>query len=152
MRPRRRSNPRGSIYVLVLSISLLVAVIGMGALFAARVQTRISRSEVDFATARLNARAGLEVAMLRIQQNANWRADFGNGTWFSNVPLNQGTFSVSAADPVTGNITAPSNDPVVLTSTGAKGAASYVMQVTVQVNSGGRPAWKLPVAAAATRA
>lgn len=132
-----RQHPRGSIYVLVLSMSLLVAVIGMGALYSARVQTRISRNDVDFATARLNARAGLEVAMFRIQQDSNWRADLGNGTWFSNVSLNQGTFTVSAADPITGNITTPSNDPVVLTSTGTKGNASYIMQVEVQVNSGG---------------
>jgi len=132
-----RRHPRGSIYVLVLSISMLVAVIGMGALLSARVQTRICRSDVDFATARLCARAGLEVAMFKIQQDPTWRTDLGNGAWFSNVPLNQGSFSVSAADPITGNIAAPSTDPVVLTCTGARNAAVYIMQVTVQVNSVG---------------
>lgn len=137
MRTGSRQHPRGSIYVLVLSMSLLVAVIGMGALFSARVQTRICRSDVDFATARLCARAGLEVAMFRIQQDPTWRTDLGNGTWFSNVPLNQGTFTVSAVDPISGNITVPSTDPVVLTSTGTKGSATYIMQVTVQVNAGG---------------
>jgi len=109
----------------------------MGALLSARLQTRICRSDVDFATARLCARAGLEVAMLRIQQDPTWRTDLGNGTWFSNVPLNQGSFSVAAADPITGNITAQSTDPVVLTCTGARGSAVYVMQVTVQVNPSG---------------
>lgn len=133
----RRFHPRGSIYVLVLSIAMLVAVIGMGALFSARVQTRICRTDVDFATARLNARAGLEIAMFRIQQDPTWRTDLGNGTWFSNVPLNQGTFTVTAADPITGNITVSSTDPVVLTSTGTRNAATYIMQVEIQVNSGG---------------
>jgi hypothetical protein len=137
MRRLRRPHPRGSIYVLVLSISMLVAVIGMGALLIARVQTRVSRSEVDFATARLNARAGLEAAMFRIQQDPTWRADLGNGTWFNGVPLNGGTFSVSAADPVTGDIRAASNHPVVLTCTGTRGAAVYSMQATVQVNASG---------------
>lgn len=132
-----RRHPRGSIYVLVLSISMLVAVIGMGALLSARVQTRICRSDVDFATAHLCARAGLEVAMFKIQQDPSWRTDLGNGTWFSNVPLNQGSFSVSAADPITGNIAAPSTDPVVLTCTGTRNSAVYIMQVTVQVNSAG---------------
>ena len=134
---RIRRHPRGSIYVLVLSISMLVTVIGMGALLSARLQTRICRSDVDFATARLCARAGLEVAMFRIQQDPAWRTDLGNGTWFSNVPLNQGSFSVAAADPITGNITAQSTDPVVLTCTGTRGTAVYVMQVTVQVNPSG---------------
>lgn len=132
-----RRHPRGSIYVLVLSVSLLVAVIGMGALYVARVQTRLGRNDADFAVARLCARAGLEVAMFRIQQDPNWRTDLGNGTWFNNVPLNQGTFSVTASDPVSGNVAAPSTDPVVLTCTGAKGSASYVMQATVQPNAGG---------------
>jgi hypothetical protein len=137
MRSLGRRHPRGSIYVLVLSISMLVAVIGMGALLVARVQTRIARSEVDFATARLCARAGLEAAMFRIQQDPTWRTDLGNGTWFNSVPFNGGAFSVSAADPITGNITAPSNHPVVLTCTGTRNAAVYMMQVTVQVNPSG---------------
>jgi Tfp pilus assembly protein PilX len=134
---RTKRHHRGSIYVLVMSISMLVAVIGMGALMSARVQTRLSRNATDFATARLCARAGLEVALFRIQQDPTWRTDLGNGTWFSNVPLNQGTFSVSAADPITGNISAASNDPVVLTCTGTRGSAVYAMQVTVQVSSTG---------------
>lgn len=137
MNRSRRQHPRGSIYVLVLSISMLVAVIGMGALLAARVQTRIARSEVDFAAARLLARSGLEVAMFRIQQDPTWRTDLGNGTWFNHVPLNGGTFSVSAADPVTGDITLPSNHPVVLTCSGTCNAAVYMMKVTVQVNPSG---------------
>ena len=116
---------------------MLVAVIGMGALMSARVQTRLCRNETDFATARLCARAGLEVAMFRVQQDPTWRTDLGNGVWFSNVPLNQGSFSVSAADPITGNISAASNDPVVLTCTGTRGSAVYAMQVTVQVSSTG---------------
>ncbi|HEY2588197.1 MAG TPA: carbohydrate binding domain-containing protein [Tepidisphaeraceae bacterium] len=137
MNSLRRRHPRGSIYVLVLCVSMLVAVIGMGALLAARVQTRIARSEVDFATARLLARSGLEVAMFRIQQDPAWRTDLGNGTWFNNVPLNGGTFSVSASDPISGNVAAPSNDPVVLTCTGTRNAAVYMMKVTVQVNPSG---------------
>lgn len=113
---------------------MLVAVIGMGALYVARVQTRLGRNDSDFAVARLCAHAGLEVAMLRIQQDLNWRTDLGNGTWFNSVPLNQGSFSVSASDPLSGNVAAPSSDPVVLTCTGTKGSASYVMQVSVQPN------------------
>lgn len=132
-----RRHPRGSIYVLVLGLSMLVAVIGMGAIMTARVQARIARSEADFATARLCARAGLEAAMFRIQQDPTWRTDLGNGAWFNNVPLNGGTFSVSAADPITGNITIPSNHPVVLTCTGTRNAAVYMMSATVQVNPSG---------------
>lgn len=132
-----RRHPRGSIYVLVLSIAMLVAVIGMGALLAARVQTRTARSATDFATARLCARAGLDIAMFRIQQDPTWRADLGNGTWFNNVPLGQGAFSVSASDPISGNVAAASTDPVVLTCTGTCGSAAYAMRVTLQVGPAG---------------
>lgn len=125
---------RGSIYVVVIGMSMLIGIIGLGALLASRVQVRAGASESDFAVARLCARAGLEIAMYRIQTDSAWRTDLGNGVWFANVPLGFGTYSVTAADPISGDITLPSNHPVVLTCTGAKGAAVYQIQVQVQVN------------------
>lgn len=130
-----RSRRRGSIYVLVLSMSVLVCVIGLGALSWARAQMRIGNGQTDFSSARLCARAGLEMAMFRIQSDPQWRTTLSNGNWFTNVPLGRGAYSVSAVDPVTGDITVASNHPVVLTCTGTCGAATYQMQVQAQVNA-----------------
>jgi hypothetical protein len=113
---------------------MLVGTISAGALMAVRVQTRAGAAATDFAVARLCARAGLEASMCKIKTDPSWRTDLGNGAWYSNVALGQGAFSVSAADPVSGDITIASNHPVVLTATGTRGSASYTLQVQVQVN------------------
>jgi len=118
-------------------MSLLVGVIGIAGLMASRMQLRTGSSESDFAVARLCARAGLEIATYRMQNDPNWRTDLGNGAWFSNAALGWGNFSVSATDPITGDITVPSNHPVVLTCTGSKGSASYQIQVQVGVSRPG---------------
>ncbi len=125
---------RGSIYVVLLGMSMLVGVIGLAAMLAGRVQVHAGAAAANFSVARLCARAGLEMAMYRIQNDANWRTDYGNGAWLTNISLGQGMYSVSASDPITGDVTVASNHPVLLTSTGMMGAASYSMQTQVLVN------------------
>jgi hypothetical protein len=132
---RRSSRHRGTVYFVVMGMALLVGTIGVGALLAARSQVRLGASAADFATARLCARAGMEVALFKIRATPNWRTALGNGAWFNNVALGQGAFSVWAADPISGDVTLNTNHPVILTSTGTRGAASYKLQVTVQVGS-----------------
>ena len=129
-----RQQRRGGIYLLVVGMAMLVGTISAGALMAVRVQLRTGSAGTDFSVARLCARAGIEAAMGKIKTDPYWRTHLGNGAWYSNVALGQGAFSVSAADPVSGDITIASNHPVVLTATGTKGAASYTLQVQVQVN------------------
>jgi Tfp pilus assembly protein PilX len=133
--PRSYPRRRGSVYVIVMCMTMLVTVITLGATLAVRTQIRNSAAASDFAVARLCARAGLEIAMFTIQTDPTWRTDYGNGVWFNNIALGQGAYSASAADPITGDVTLASNHPVVLTCTGTKGAASYQMQTTVQVNA-----------------
>src|SRR5436305_7598830 len=111
LRARRRN---GSIYLVVISMAMLVGAIGLGALVAARAQVRNGSAAADFAIARLIARSGLDLAMFRVRTDPNWRTTLGNGTWYNNVTLGQGAFSVSASDPITGDITVASNHPVVL--------------------------------------
>lgn len=133
---RRRQRPRrGTVYLIVMGMAMLVGTVSLGALLAARVQVRNGSAATDFATARLCARAGMEVALFKIRTVPTWRTDLGNGVWFNNVQLGQGAYTVSASDPITGDVMASTNHPVTLTSTGTKGAASYSMRVTVQIGS-----------------
>ncbi|MCX5662022.1 MAG: hypothetical protein NTW19_20275 [Planctomycetota bacterium] len=130
--PRNLQRHRGSIYLAVLGPALVIGLIGMGALAMARSQNRAGVAAADFATARLCANAGIEIALFKMRADPYWRTHLGNGAWFTNVALGQGRYSVTAADPISGDVTLASNHPVTLTSTGAKGSASYSLQVTVQ--------------------
>lgn len=136
----QRRSPRrcrGSIYLLVLGMIMIIGVIGFGGLMVSRIQLRTANAANDFAVSRLCARAGMEAAMHKMRTDPTWRTDLGNGTWFNKVPLGQGNYSVSAADPISGDITIATNHPVVLTGTGSKGTAVYSLQVAVQVSPAG---------------
>ena len=56
----RAARERGSVYILVLGASLLVAAIGVSSLMAVRVQRRAASITADQIQAREMARAGIE--------------------------------------------------------------------------------------------
>src|SRR6185369_8069309 len=125
---------RGSIYLTALGVSMLIVVIGVGAVLIGRVEARTGSTANDFAEARLAARSGLELAMLTIYNDPYWRTHLGNGQWYTNKAVGNSTFSLSAADPVDGDVTNGDNDPVVLTSTGMKGGTKYMISMRMEVS------------------
>ena len=125
------------VYFVMLSMAMLVSVISLGRSLCRRHQCREASSSCDFATARLCAlRRDRNGDCDRIRSDPTWRTDLGNGTWFNCVQIGGGNYTVSAVDPITGDITQNTNHPVVLTSTGAANAASYILQVQLQINPG----------------
>ena len=127
--PRRR----GSVYILVLGASLLVAAIGISSLLAARVQRRTVNLTADLMQARELARSGIERVMWGAETDYLgwfWRPMLENGD-YENRALGAGTFSVTGVDPVDGNLTNDNADPVVLTSEGVYGDAKYILRVTI---------------------
>ena len=119
----------GSIYFIVLGVCLLVTLIGMGAVLAARVQARVVSQTSDCGGARLYARSGIELGTYLANQ-ANFRSTYSNGVWLSGQHIGDGSFTLSGVN-ATANL--PLNnedtDPVNLTVTGYKGAAVHITQV-----------------------
>ena len=120
-----RNRRRGSTYILVIFATLMVAAIGLATLNLDRVQGQTGADGADFIEARSYARAGIEIGMLMIRNDPYWRTDLGNAPWVTNRPIGAGSFSLSATNPVSGDVTVGNNDPVILTSTGTKGRAIY---------------------------
>lgn len=123
---------RGSAYLIILMTSMIVTVIGLSSLLVMRVQLRAATNTNDSAQARLCARSGIEIGLLWIQQDPNWRAKRGNGLWADNVPMGTGTFSLEAFDPVDDDILDSSEDPVLLTATGINGQSRQKLQVMLE--------------------
>ncbi|MFC1653074.1 hypothetical protein ACFL3F_05075 [Planctomycetota bacterium] len=119
----------GTIYVLVLSTSVMVTVIGLAALYAVRVQRRTLEMTENSGSARLCAQAAVELGLHYVSSDTDWRTNRTNGTWLSDQTLGQGSFSLTGIDPVDGDLTNSDLDPVILTGTGNHGFAQQKIQV-----------------------
>ena len=128
------ARERGSIYLFVLASSLIITVIGMGSLFAVRVQSRSALTAEAATDVRLCAQSALELGLLKVGQDPNWRTTQSNGTWISNMSLGAATLSLEGIDPLDGDLTDNEYEPLVLNSTGQKGLARYKTQVTLVPN------------------
>ena len=136
LRPTSQDTPRrGTIYVMVLFSSLIVASIGLASLQMVRLQSRTATSNVNFAEARAYARSAIDIAMLRIRNNPYWRTQWGNGNWVTNQAIGNGTFSIVASDPVDNDVTTGENHPVILTGIGFKGESRFKVSVRLEVGA-----------------
>ena len=128
----RSVKERGSVYILVLGASVIVAAIGVSSLMLARVQRRSVTNTADRVQARELARSGIDYMLWRIETETSntWRTSLKNGN-YQNITMGTGTFSVTGVDPDDGNLTDDTSDPVVLTSVGIWGNAMYAFEVTI---------------------
>lgn len=129
---RKRAERRGGTYVLVLTTMMIATTLGVSGVLTARVHHRTAELSGDFAAARVNALAGIDLALFIIDQNptqTEWRNHFGNGAGpIENLPLGRGTVSCLAVDEGDGDLN-NGPDPVVLTGVGEVGDAVYKIEV-----------------------
>jgi Tfp pilus assembly protein PilX len=126
-RPRR-----GTAYVLMLGMSLMVTVIGLSALYATRAAGRSSALAQDADDARLLALSALELAQQWIAQDPNWRTNRPSGAWATDQPIgNAATYTIDVIDPADNNLADDPHQSVVVSATVKKGLARCKMQVTL---------------------
>ncbi|MEZ6190756.1 MAG: hypothetical protein R3C45_05630 [Phycisphaerales bacterium] len=141
----RKHSPRqqGSVYVLVLGASLIVAAVGVSSLVAARVQYRFSARTAESIKARELARTAIDRALWEVQNNALlWRTNFATNV-YTNVSLAGGTFTIGAIDPVDNNLLNNTTDPVQLLGIGIYGESKFILSVTLNGDGSLKPGtWK----------
>ena len=80
--PSRRDRvrrPRGAaLYVLVLSVSLVVSLVGMAGLAVVRIERQRAAAAGELLRARANARSAVELALAVIHSDPDWRTRFTN--------------------------------------------------------------------------
>jgi len=113
----------------VLGASMLVTVIGLAAVSAVRLQIRAAQRATDDVTARACAVSAVELGLLYVTQDPNWRTTWPNGVWMSDKPLGDVTFTLEGIDPEDGDLTDSEFEPLVLTGIGMKGIARHKTQV-----------------------
>src|SRR5262245_58336335 len=132
MRSRRTICRRtGGVYVAVLGSAMIIALLGMCALIGQRIQNRLVVASSDIRQAQLNASTAVELALLAMKQDTNWRTTYGSGAFFTGRSTGNGTCTAIAVDPVDGVISTGADDPIVVTGIGYSGSAEQRLQVTV---------------------
>ncbi len=131
---------RGSVYVAVLGVALIVAVIGISSVHVARVETRQAVALDEMARARLAAQSGVECVLAKIKSDPNWRQTNGNGV--TNLVSNlAGALSLSGSSPTSfdytltdtdGDLNDSLDDAVTLRCVGRAGSARHVIEVILQ--------------------
>jgi len=120
-------------YVAVLGCAMIVAVIGLSALTMTRIERSFAEGTSDFAQARLYAQSAIEMGLLRIKNDPDWRTTYPNGTWEGGETdprlIGEGTYTLEGVDPNDNNLKDCDTDPVLLTGTGVQGDTQYKLQV-----------------------
>src|SRR6188508_2425124 len=128
---RNKQRRQGGIYLAVLATAMVVALLGMTAMIGQRLQNRMLVASTSIRQAQLNAGTAVELGLLAMKQNTNWRNTYSTGPVFTNLSATSGTCSLTIADPADGNISVGADDPIVLTGIGYSGDAQQRVQVTV---------------------
>lgn len=124
----RRGCRRGGISMLVLIVSAIVTVVGLSALLLGRVERRTSVLAGDSATVRALARSAVEQALDVIDTNPLWRTNLVS-LMPSDEPLGDGTITVELEFVDDEKDGIDSNDDVVITGIGEKGASRARLSV-----------------------
>ncbi len=136
-RTHTASRRRGSAYVLVLGISMLVMVIGLSAIMVARVEARGAELSRDYAQARLYAHSAIEYGFQKVRDDSNWWNGVARASWLTDQPFGDGTISLDVIVAPDGNGQADGTDPAMLIATGIMGDARHMVQVEFMPVTGG---------------
>jgi hypothetical protein len=125
-------NRTGGVYVAVLGASLIISLLGISALVGQRIQNRAVAASSDIRQAQLNANSAIEMGLLIMKQESNWRSSRSNGPWFSSRDTGAGTCRLEVIDPHDGSLSNNPDDPVVMVGVGYRGKAEQRVKLTVE--------------------
>lgn len=120
---------QGGVYIAVLGTSLIVALLALSAVVGQRIQNRILTSSADICQAQLNANTAVELGLLTMKQDANWRTNKSNGRWFTARGTGAGTCSLEVTDPLDANLANDADEPIAVLGIGYSGRAEQRVEL-----------------------
>ena len=116
--------------VLTMGTAMVVATIGLGAVWAARMRLRDVQTSTQVLEARAYAQSAIELGLLRIRDTPNWRTTPGPGMWVANLSLGHGTCTLTTSTIADGDAD-PYNDDWLFMGTGISGDAVRKIELTL---------------------
>lgn len=130
-RVTRLARP-GSVYVLVLGASTMIAVIGIGAVALARSQVRATSSAADSGEAGVGARGGAEYMVAAINADASWRTNLRNDRPYGPFKIGRAGVAVTLVDAADGDLTNDASQPVRVYSTATVNGATRTFSALLE--------------------
>ena len=128
-RSRRVHCRRGTAYVMVLVVSLIVTIAGVTTITLARIQTRQSVQANDWTKAQVLAASGIEQALSVLNGNEDWRKIYTHGATAQTHNLGHGTYRWRLYDNVDGDFTDSPTDAMTLQVIATVGETIYRLSV-----------------------
>ena len=130
---RRRSRNRGSAYVFIVGVAMLLSIIALGIVAVSRLQVRAQGLSRDAEEASFTASSAVEHGLATVANNPTWRTQYASGVWTSSIALNRGTFAWKLVDEIDGNLSDNAAQPARLYGKGVVGGATRVYSVLLEV-------------------
>ncbi|MGB2822253.1 MAG: hypothetical protein WBF17_14810 [Phycisphaerae bacterium] len=130
-RSRTRAR-RGSTYILILGVSVILMVIGLSAATVARVNTRSVAVDNDWAEAQVLAFSAAEHALAAIQATDDWRTKFRSSE--TTVNLARGTFRWRLVDEADGDLADNDAEPFLIVARGQVNDGAYAVGLNCVVD------------------
>lgn len=112
---------RAAMYMIVLMTAMLVTVIGLGGLMAARTQFHISHANDQAMQARFLAQSAIDLGVHALSTDANWRTNLDNNDWQADQLLPEGLFRWKLVDEGDGDLDDDVTDEVRIYGMGIVG-------------------------------
>lgn len=126
-----RVRQRGSVYILVLGVSLLVTVLGVGALMAVRVERDRATLDADAQQARRLAESAIDLALLEINNDPAWRTTHTDDVWVGEQSFAGGAIDWKLDD-ADGDLADDDTERIKLIGAGRLGDARQRVGVTLE--------------------
>lgn len=135
----RPPTTRRGVALLMVMIGLIVcSILTAGFLSTQGTSIGIARNERDASKCRGIAQTGIDMCYWLIRNRSDWREAMAPGTWLNNVPIGDGTVSVSVADGAgNASFSADPTQAAVVTSTGTYDSRTFTLTATIRPTGGG---------------
>ncbi len=133
-----RSKPtcrRGSVYVAVLGVAMIVGIMGLCGMHLARLQLKGVRATNGRQEARILAISAVDHAVSAMNDNATWRTDYTNDVEVGPYSFGDNTFSWRLVDE-DGDLTDDTTDPLWVYGIGRVGDAVWYVRARARIDAG----------------
>ncbi|MBC8350685.1 MAG: hypothetical protein H8E66_01780 [Planctomycetes bacterium] len=132
-RPRQR---RGTIYVAVLGVAVILTIIGMMSVSLIRINRRAATAGFDLTEATLLAQSAIEQSMAKLTDAPAWRTAYTHDTWEVPITCGAGLFQWKLVAN-SGDLASPSNGAVKIVGRGTVNDAVQEFSVYIENGSPG---------------